>query len=56
MISIMISEKHIERYFDEVEFRFNNWNNPYPFRDALLRFINAQSLPYERLTADAVAQ
>jgi transposase-like protein len=32
-----ISEKHIERYLDEAEFRFNNRNNPYLFRDTLLR-------------------
>jgi transposase-like protein len=31
-----ISVKHLDRYLDELEFRFNNRNNPYLFRDTLL--------------------
>lgn len=38
-----------------VEFE-SRFNNPYLFRDTLPRLIGAESLPYERLTADAVAQ
>ena len=46
-----ISAKHIDRYLDEFEWRFNNRKNPYLFRDTLLRLIDAKSLPYEKLTA-----
>ena len=34
--------KHLDGYLDELEFRFNNRNNPYLFRDALLRLIAAR--------------
>jgi transposase-like protein len=47
-----ISAKHLDRYLDEFEFRFNNRNNPYLFRDTLLRLIGSESLPYETLTAE----
>jgi len=46
-----VSAKHPERYLDEFEFRFNNRNNPYLFRDTLLRLIASEALPYEHLTA-----
>jgi transposase-like protein len=45
-----ISEKHLDRYLDEFEFRFNNRNNPYLFRDTLLRLIASDNLSYEQLT------
>lgn len=34
-----ISVKHLDRYLDEFEFRFNNRNNFYLFRDTLLRLL-----------------
>jgi transposase-like protein len=46
-----ISVKHLDRYLDELEFRFNNRNNPYLFRDALLRLISSSNLEYKTLTA-----
>lgn len=46
-----ISVKHLDRYLDELEFRFNNRNNPYLFRDALLRLIASSNLEYKQLTA-----
>lgn len=46
-----VSHKHLERYLDEFEFRFNNRKNAYLFRDALTRMVMAQALPYEKLTA-----
>jgi transposase-like protein len=51
-----ISVKHLDRYLDEFEFRFNNRNNPYLFRDTLLRLIASDSLSYEQLTAPESAQ
>lgn len=46
-----ISEKHLDRYLDEFEFRFNNRKNPFLFRDTLTRLVTTTSLPYEKLTA-----
>ena len=47
-----ISEKHLDRYLDEFEFRFNNRHNPYLFRDTLLRLINSGNLEYKELVAN----
>ncbi len=46
-----LSAKHMDRYLDEFEFRFNNRTNPYLFRDALRKMLNAPALRYERLIA-----
>jgi hypothetical protein len=46
-----ISTKHIDRYLDEFEFRFNNRKNGYLFRDTLTRLVNGKAMPYEKLTA-----
>ncbi|HEX8072070.1 MAG TPA: IS1595 family transposase [Pyrinomonadaceae bacterium] len=45
-----VSEKHLDRYLDEFTFRFENRNNPYLFRDTLLRLIAAPNLEYKELT------
>lgn len=50
-----ISVKHLDRYLDEFEFRFNNRNNPYLFRDTLLRLINSANLEYKELIKDEAA-
>jgi transposase-like protein len=44
-----LSAKHLDRYLDEFEFRFNNRKNPYLFRDALIRLLGATALPYRAL-------
>jgi transposase-like protein len=46
-----VSAKHLDAYLDELEWRFNNRENPYLFRDTLLKLIKANNLPYEKLTA-----
>lgn len=46
-----ISVKHLDRYLDEFEFRFNNRNNPYLFRDTLLRLLQTSNLEYKDLTS-----
>jgi len=46
-----VSVKHLERYLDELEWRFNNRKNPYMFRDVLLRLLDRDALRYEELTA-----
>jgi transposase-like protein len=50
-----ISAKHLDRYLDEFEFRFNNRNNPYLFRDTLLRLINSSNLEYKELIKEEAA-
>ena len=47
-----VSAKHLDAYLDELEFRFNNRENPYMFRDAMLKLVVADNLPYANLTAD----
>ena len=46
-----VSAKHLPAYLDEMTFRFNNRNNPYLFRDTLLKLIGAPVLEYKKLTA-----
>jgi transposase-like protein len=47
-----ISEKHLDRYLDEFEFRFNNRNNPFLFRDTLLKLIASDNLEYKELVKE----
>jgi transposase-like protein len=44
-----LSVKHLPAYLDEMEFRFNNRNNPYLFRDTLLVLLHGETLPYRKL-------
>jgi transposase-like protein len=44
-----LSEKHLPAYLDEFSFRFNNRENPYLFRDTLLRLVHGDTLPYSEL-------
>lgn len=46
-----VSHKHLDRYLDEFEFRYNNRKNNYLFRDTITRLVTAKALPYEELTA-----
>jgi len=50
-----VSVKHLDRYLDEFSFRFDNRNNPYLFRDTLLRLIASENLEYKELTKEAAA-
>ncbi len=47
-----VSAKHLDAYLDELEFRFNNRENPHQFRDAMYKLVVAGSLPYAKLIAD----
>jgi len=49
-----VSKKHLEAYLDELEWRFNNRNNPYLFRDTLLKLIKTDNLEYKKLTAPII--
>jgi transposase-like protein len=44
-----VSKKHLDSYLDELEWRFNGRENPYLFRDTLLKLIKSENLPYEKL-------
>ena len=46
-----VSTKHLDRYLDEFEFRYNNRKNPYLFRETISRLVNAKAMPYQKLTA-----
>jgi len=50
-----VSVKHLDRYLDEFEFSFNNRENPYLFRDTLLRLLATSNLEYKDLTKDKAA-
>ena len=50
-----VSVKHLDRYLDEFGFRFDNRNNPYLFRDTLLRLIASSNIEYKELTKEEVA-
>jgi transposase len=47
-----VSAKHLDAYLDELEFRFNNRENPFMFRDAMLKLLLAETLPYAKLIKD----
>jgi transposase-like protein len=44
-----LSLKHLPAYLDEIEFRFNNRDNPFLFRDTLLVLLSGDPLPYRTL-------
>ena len=46
-----VSVKHLNAYLDELEWRFNNRDNPWLFRDTLLRLLSAEHVEYQELTA-----
>ena len=43
--------KHLDRYLEEFEWRFNQRDNPYLFRDTMRRLIATEKLEYKELTA-----
>ena len=47
-----MSARHLDAYLDELEFRFDNRGNPYVFRDAILKLLVAETLPYKELIED----
>jgi len=46
-----VSVKHLPAYLDEFEFRYDNRDNPYLFRDTVLKLIAAKQLEYKELVA-----
>jgi transposase-like protein len=48
-----VSAKHLQAYLDEMTWRFDNRNNPYLFRDTMMKLIEAPVLEYKKLTQAA---
>lgn len=46
-----VSTKHLDAYLDEMEWRFNNRENPYLFRDTLRKLIESENMKYQELAA-----
>ena len=46
-----VSVKHLDRYLEELEWRYSNRDNEHIFRDTVRRMINTDPLTYEKLTA-----
>lgn len=46
-----VSHKHLGAHLDEFEFRFNNRENPYLFRDMLRKLLGTTAVPYRTLVA-----
>lgn len=46
-----VSVKHLDAYLDELEWRFNNRDNPWLFRDTLVRLLGAEHVEYKELVA-----
>ena len=44
-----VSAKHLDAYLDELEWRFNNRDNPYLFRDTLIRLIKSPKMEFKSL-------
>lgn len=51
-----VSVKHLDRYLEELEWRFNNRDNPYIFRDALRKIVHAETMTYRELVDGKVEE
>jgi transposase-like protein len=46
-----LSVKHLDAYLDELEWRFNNRDNNYLFRDTLIKLLGSKNLEYQKLVS-----
>jgi len=44
-----VSAKHLDAYLDEFEWRFNQRENPYLFRDTLIRLVKSPKMEFKEL-------
>ena len=44
-----VSEKHLDAYLDELEWRFNNRENAFLFRDTVKQLLTAEHVEYKKL-------
>lgn len=47
-----IDAKHMDAYLDEFEWRFNGRENPFLFRDTLMKLLNAPKMEFRELTSN----
>jgi len=50
-----VSAKHLQRYLDEMSFRFSERKNPHLFSDTLTELVSADPLTFKKLTAKKAA-
>ena len=50
-----MSAKHMDRYLEELEWRFNNRKNPHIFMDTLRRIVNTDHLTFRELVKGKAA-
>jgi len=50
---IVLAQSILQAYLDEMCVRFDNRQNPYLFRDTLLRLLQAEHLEYKQLVNNA---
>ena len=48
-----ISIKHLQRYLNEFEYRFNRRENPNRFEETLARMAKAKPMPFENLVSES---
>lgn len=48
-----MSAKHMDRYLEELEWRFNNRDNPHIFRDTMARIVKTDPMTYRELIGTA---
>jgi transposase-like protein len=46
-----VSVKHLPAYLDEFEWRYNNRDNPFLFRDTVTQLVGAEALPLRKLVS-----
>ena len=46
-----VSEKHLNAYLDELEWRYNNRHNDFLFRDTLAQLLTSEHVEYKVLTS-----
>jgi transposase-like protein len=44
-----VSAKHLDKYLDELEWRFNQRENPFLFRDTMKRLLASEKMEYKEL-------
>ena len=50
LLPLLDGTRDLEACSDELEWRFNNRENPWLFRDTLLRVLQSENLPFQVLT------
>ncbi len=46
-----MSAKHMDKYIEKLEWRYNNLDNPHIFIDTLKRIMNTENITYKELVA-----